>query len=337
MKEKDTLWPMVGIFVRGAFVILGLMFALSALVMIFHGNVFSWDLIRKDFKMIFYISLVILLLLFLAIMVMAVFRVQTTPSNGQSMLIKDNTLRYETRDQKGRKKKVTFSIRNIDAYLDRYGKMRIIDGMELEKKNSGERSSLNNLTVPRKGKKITLNELNQSEPEEYVRICRFLESLSSYDTDKLYWHMNTYIAKEELILNADKVSEEIKTATYLIKDDQILDETLAVREGIEKIKERIEADGSSDKLRKLFDHYLPMLKSILEEYGRLESRDEDRRELIESKNKLMLTFGHVRQAIDSLSETDSKEDFEKLEAAVNDVAYLLKAQTAEKADKQGLK
>ena len=30
-------------------------------------------------------------------------------------------------------------------------------------------------------------------------------------------------------------------------------------------------------------------------------------------------------------------DFEKLEAAVNDVAYLLKAQTAEKADKQGLK
>ena len=95
MKEKDTLWPMVGIFVRGAFVILGLMFVLSALVMIFNKGAFSLNLIRRDFKMIFYISLVILLLLFLAIMVMAVFRVQTTPSNGQSMLIKDNTLRYE--------------------------------------------------------------------------------------------------------------------------------------------------------------------------------------------------------------------------------------------------
>ena len=334
MKEKDTLWPMVGIFVRGAFVILGLMFALSALVMIFNGGAFSWDLIRKDFKMVFYISLVILLLLFLAIMVMAVFRVQSTPSSGQSMLLKDNTLRYETRDEKGRKKRVTFSIRNIDAYLDRYGKMRIIDGMELAKKDSANRSNLNNLCVLRNGKKITLNELNQDRPEEYVRVCRFLESLSSYDTEKLYWHMNTYIAKEELILNADGISQELKILERSVKDEQILEQIDLVREGLEGIKKRIEADGSSDKLRKLFDHYLPMLKSILEEYSRLESKDEERKELNESKNKLMLTFEYVRQAIDSLSETDSKEDFEKLEAAVNDVAYLLKTQNAEKADKQ---
>ena len=334
MKEKDTLWPMVGIFVRGAFVILGLMFVLSALVMIFNGGAFSWDLIRKDFKMVFYISLVILLLLFLAIMVMAVFRVQTTPSSGQSMLLKDNTLRYETRDEKGRKKRVTFSIKNIDAYLDRYGKMRIIDGMELAKKDSANRSNLNNLCVLRNGKKITLNELNQDRPEEYVRVCRFLESLSSYDTEKLYWHMNTYIAKEELILNADGISQELKILERSVKDEQILEQIDLVREGLEGIKKRIEADGSSDKLRKLFDHYLPMLKSILEEYSRLESKDEERKELNESKNKLMLTFEYVRQAIDSLSKTDSKEDFEKLEAAVNDVAYLLKTQNAEKADKQ---
>jgi|GEM_PF-1961753 len=334
MKEKDTLWPMVGIFVRGAFVILGLMFALSALVMIFNEGAFSWDLIRKDFKMVFYISLVILLLLFLAIMVMAVFRVQTTPSSGQSMLLKDNTLRYETRDEKGRKKRVTFSIRNIDAYLDRYGKMRIIDGMELVKKDSANRSNLNNLCVLRNGKKITLNELNQTEPEEYLRVCRFLESLSSYDTDKLYWHMNTYIAKEELILNADGISQELKILERSVKDEQILEQIDLVREGLEGIKKRIEVDGSSDKMRKLFDHYLPMLKSILEEYSRLESKDEERKELNESKNKLMLTFEYVRQAIDSLSKTDSKEDFEKLEAAVNDVAYLLKTQNAEKADKQ---
>jgi len=325
---------MVGIFVRGAFVILGLMFALSALVMIFNEGAFSWDLIRKDFKMVFYISLVILLLLFLAIMVMAVFRVQTTPSSGQSMLLKDNTLRYETRDEKGRKKRVTFSIRNIDAYLDRYGKMRIIDGMELVKKDSANRSNLNNLCVLRNGKKITLNELNQTEPEEYLRVCRFLESLSSYDTDKLYWHMNTYIAKEELILNADGISQELKILERSVKDEQILEQIDLVREGLEGIKKRIEVDGSSDKMRKLFDHYLPMLKSILEEYSRLESKDEERKELNESKNKLMLTFEYVRQAIDSLSKTDSKEDFEKLEAAVNDVAYLLKTQNAEKADKQ---
>ena len=334
MKEKDTLWPMVGIFVRGAFVILGLMFALSALVMIFNGGAFSWDLIRKDFKMVFYISLVILLLLFLAIMVMAVFRVQSTPSSGQSMLLKDNTLRYETRDEKGRKKRVTFSIKNIDVYLDRYGKIRIIDGMELAKKDSANRSNLNNLCVLRNGKKITLNELNQTEPEEYLRVCRFLESLSSYDTEKLYWHMNTYIAKEELILNADGISQELKILERSVKDEQILEQIDLAREGLEGIKKRIEADGSSDKLRKLFDHYLPMLKSILEEYSRLESKDEERKELNESKNKLMLTFEYVRQAIDSLSETDSKEDFEKLEAAVNDVAYLLKTQNAEKADKQ---
>lgn len=334
MKEKDTLWPMVGIFVRGAFVILGLMFALSALVMIFNGGAFSWDLIRKDFKMVFYISLVILLLLFLAIMVMAVFRVQTTPSSGQSMLLKDNTLRYETRDEKGRKKRVTFSIKNIDAYLDRYEKMRIIDGMELTKKDSANRSNLNNLCVLRNGKKITLNELNQTEPEEYLRVCRFLESLSSYDTDKLYWHMNTYIAKEELILNADGISQELKILERSVKDEQILEQIDLVREGLEGIKKRIEADGSSDKLRKLFDHYLPMLKSILEEYSRLESKDEERKELNESKNKLMLTFEYINQAIDSLSKIDSKEDFEKLEAAVNDVAYLLKTQNAEKADKQ---
>ena len=325
---------MVGIFVRGAFVILGLMFALSALVMIFNEGAFSWDLIRKDFKMVFYISLVILLLLFLAIMVMAVFRVQTTPSSGQSMLLKDNTLRYETRDEKGRKKRVTFSIRNIDAYLDRYGKMRIIDGMELVKKDSANRSNLNNLCVLRNGKKITLNELNQTEPEEYLRVCRFLESLSSYDTDKLYWHMNTYIAKEELILNADGISQELKILERSVKDEQILEQIDLVREGLEGIKKRIEVDGSSDKLRKLFDHYLPMLKSILEEYSRLESKDEERKELNESKNKLMLTFEYIDQAIDSLSKTDSKEDFEKLEAAVNDVAYLLKTQNAEKADKQ---
>ncbi len=330
-KEKDTLWPMLGIFLRGTLVILGLMLGMTALISLFSGRTFSADAIWKDFKMIFILSLIVLLILFLVIMIMTVFRVQTTPATGSSVILKDNTLRYETRDENGKKKRVTFSIRTIDRYLDRYGKMRIIDGMELEKRNSGSKSNLNNLLVNRDGKKISLNELNETDPKEYLRVCRFLESISSYDQDKLYWHLNTAIAKEEVILKGDELFDQLREAGKGIRDEQITDSIVLIQRDIEGLKARIEADGSSDKIRKLYDHYLPMLLGILKEYGRLEESDGDRKDLADSKNKLMLTFGYVDQAIVSLSETDSKEDFEKLEAAVNDVAMVLKTQ--ERAEK----
>ena len=322
---------MLGVFLRGTLVILGLLLGMTALISMFSGRTFSADAVWKDFKMIFILSLVVLLLLFIAIMVLVIFKADTTPATGKSVILKDNTLRYETKDEKGRKKRVTFSIKNIDQYLDQYGKMRIIDGMELEKRNSGSRSNLNNLLVSRDGKKISLNELNAQDPKEYLRVCRFLESISSYDKDKPYWHLNSAISREEVVLKADEISDKLKDIGKLIMDEEVTDNIDRIRYDIEGLKTRIEADGSSDKIRKLCDHYLPMLMGILREYERLEESDGDRKDLTDSKNKLMLTFDYVDQAIVSLSETDSKEDFEKLEAAVNDVAMILKTQ--EKAEK----
>ena len=105
-----------------------------------------------------------------------------------------------------------------------------------------------------------------------------------------------------------------------MKDEELRNK---IRELREKILNFGQIDESSDKVRKLYDHYLPMLKGIIEDYIRVEGHDESLVTTASSRKQLSDTLDLISSAFDSLSK-DTEDLLDEDQSEVHNLNEVLK-------------
>ena len=240
------------------------------------------------------------------------------PVSNRSTLIKDNTLRYEKKDENGRKKKVSFSIANIDEYLSKYSELYVVRNARLYKSDKKAKANANTLMVSLdNGKTMSMRQLNNSDPELYNEICALLDRIKDKDSIDLSFRMRKYAAEEDLILAGRKSAKELKDLSKRIKNKEIRERINTLCGQIYEFEDNV--IDHADRVRKLYDHYLPMLEEIVENYITMEGHDAKIVNISDSRSRLSDTLTLLSGAFASLEKGEQSEDLDQLDADVQKV------------------
>ena len=295
------------LFMAGLLMILALLTSGKTGISIFDGQIMSL------LTTILVMSLVILGVLGLGVFTAALFMGKNAPAGGRSTLIKDNTLKYEVKDEKGRKYKKTIDIKKIDDFLSQYTELYMIKDTRLHKQDRKGKSNANTLivTLP-DNSEVTMRKLNSDDPELYDQICAFLDRIKDKDAINLSFRMRTYAAQEDLRIQGKEAVASLKSLRRQLSDQEVrerIDQTVSrISEGEAKIED------NTDRMRRLYDHYLPMLSGIISDFITLESHDGKIVNISQAKNQLLETVDLINAAFDSIG--NKEESFEELEASV---------------------
>ena len=312
----------LSVFIKGAFFMMTLVLILGLLTSMKTGiSMFNKE-IMSILTTILVISLVILGLLVLGLITAALLMGKNATVSGRSTLIKDNTLKYEVLDERGRKRKKQIDIRKIDDFLSQYSELYMVKDTRMHKEDKKGKSNAATLivTLP-DGSEATLKKLNSDDPDLYNQICAFLDKIKDKDVINLSFRMRTYAAQEDLKIKGNEAITSLKSLRRKVSDKQIKEKIDVTVDKIKDCESKI--DDNVDRLRRLYDHYLPMLSGIISDFITLESHDKKIVNISQAKNQLIDTFDLINAAFDSF---DKKEEtYEQLEATVQTAnAYLSK-------------
>lgn len=259
---------------------------------------------------------------FVGLFLVAIAFGNSNPSNQSSILVKDNTLKYERKDKNGKNSKRSFSLKQLNKYLLKHKEIAIIDNLTLTKQYTDRPSNANNLILKnQKGESFSLKELYNEDPHKYNRVCNFLEKIADKDDLELDFRLRRYVNDYNNLTLLEENIIDFKELYKNTSDKDIKDKILKTVDELNECEEKIESIEKDDQLRKLNTYYLKMLKQIVEEYETLKKQDENSKETIQSKEKLIYVFDLINPIFDSLYDKQ-ENNFDKLEAEVSSLQQL---------------
>ena len=326
-KERYPAWFRL-IFSAGAvlFAILLVLFVLTSLLT---GISMSLPSIIGLFGQLFAISIYVLFALILFGLFMAFLTIKRNPSVSNSMVVRDNYLKYDTIDKDGRKRKKTVSLANINDYLMEHGSMNIIEGLTLSKEGKEAKASIRNLFVGAEEKKISLAELYNQDPDSYNRIAAFLDHISVRDKIALEFHLHTYVFQQDMLEKGTEMQQELKRLQHSIQDEEVRNRIRETLKQLETAEKQLDSAADNDRLRKLYTYYMPMLIEIIGSYSQLDSHEEAGSGKAKSRAQLMQTFDLIEAAFASLIQKEN-DDSDLLEAASESMEQLLETRNGHK-------
>ena len=194
-------------------------------------------------------------------------------------------------------------------------------------------ASLSSLDVYRNNTYIcSLNDYQRRYPESYSAIINDLYSIQAnsplqaevFDAEVVE---NPQPKKEETVKkekNAQYFIEEITSLNNDIPDEEIsngLYETTSLLKQVQTLESKF--PNSKDKLKKLYEYYLPILINILNQYRNLQYAKTDP-SYEETKNKLIRTIHLINDAMAKIISSMTDEDFINLSADISTLEAVLK-------------
>ena len=194
-------------------------------------------------------------------------------------------------------------------------------------------ASLSSLDVYRNNTYIcSLNEYQRRYPESYSAIINDLYSTQAnsplqaevFDAEVVE---NPQPKKEETVKkekNAQYFIEEITCLNNDIPDEEIsngLYETASLLKQVQTLESKF--PNSKDKLKKLYEYYLPILINILNQYRNLQYAKTDP-SYEDTKNKLIRTIHLINDAMAKIISSMTDEDFINLSADISTLEAVLK-------------
>jgi len=243
-------------------------------------------------------------------------------TNNSSILIKDNSLRYEKKDRNGKKSKRSFSLTQLDKYLRKHKEIDIIDNLILYKKDNDKASNANNLHLKdENGKTYSLKELANQDINKFNEVCGFLEKISDKDDLELDFRLRRYVSEYNNLILINQNIENLKQLYNKETDIEIKEKTKETINKLDECKEKINIIQKDEQLRKLNDYYIKMLIEIIENYEILNKQDNNSVQTIQSKEKIISIFNLINPVFDSLY-LKEENVFDNLEAQVNSLQDL---------------
>lgn len=243
-------------------------------------------------------------------------------TNNSSILIKDNSLRYEKIDRNGKKNKRSFSLTQLDKYLRKHKEIDIIDNLILYKKDIDKASNANNLHLKdENGKTYSLKDLANQDINKFNEVCGFLEKISDKDDLELDFRLRKYVSEYNNLILINQNIKNLKQLYNKETDIEIKEKTKETINKLDECKEKINIIQKDEQLRKLNDYYIKMLIEIIENYEILNKQDNNSVQTIQSKEKIISIFNLINPVFDSLY-LKEENVFDNLEAQVNSLQDL---------------
>ena len=331
MKNNETNY-ILGIFAIGMFVIFVLILILALFTSLYTGISMYNPNIYSGLSEIYKMSFVILAVLFLFIGLMLSYF--TKNSKKQSIVSKDNTLKYD--DPNNNRNKILIDLTNIDEYLNKHKQMIIIDDLILTKNDYRKLSSYSNLLIVdnKNNKEYRIGDLYSKNSKKYNKICAFLDKISNLSSEEIYWHLKNIISNDIIINNGNDLIDKLRIIRSNIEDEEIKGYLSNIINSTNKTQTYLDNVSSNEKIRRLYDNYLPMLIKICENYEILEHDQTDVDSLRKSKDNLIETFNMINSAYSSIF-NEKELNFDSLDSEVKYMDEVLLKQVKEV--KNGLK
>ncbi len=200
-------------------------------------------------------------------------------------------------------------------------------------------ASLASLDVYRDNSYVcSLNDFGRRYPDSYNEILSELVRMSQQGRAEEVIDVEAHEAKEEVkpqpteapkqepkkeVKAAQEYIEQISRLNDDIPDEGIsngLFETCALLKQIQTLEEKFPA--SKDKLKKLYDYYLPILVRILKQYDNLQAAQTDP-SYEETKEKLNRTIRLINDAMKTIISSLTDQDFINLAADISTLEAVL--------------
>ena len=283
-----------------------------------------------------------LLPLFLIIAVVVAIAMASVSSYKKQDSFTQNFSNFTTYKRKGsyqRSESESSKLAKINMYLRKYFRTRnsvtVIDNIELRLREE-KFASLASLDVYRNNSLIcSFNDYQRRYPESYSAIIEDLLRLSNnapiqdevFDAEVVENSQQQEQPKQNTTKqtkNSQYYIDEINGLNNDIPDEEIsngLYETCSLLKQIQTLEEKF--PNSKDKLKKLYEYYLPILTKILKQYRDLQYAKTDP-SYEETKNKLTRTIHLINDAMSKIISSMTDEDFINLSADISTLEAVLK-------------
>lgn len=283
-----------------------------------------------------------LLPLFLIIAVVIAIAMASVSSYKKQDSFTQNFSNFTTYKRNGsyqRSESESSKLAKINMYLRKYFRTRnsvtVIDNIELRLREE-KFASLASLDVYRNNSLIcSFNDYQRRYPESYSAIIEDLLRLSNnapiqdevFDAEVVENPQQQEQPKQNTTKqtkNSQYYIDEINGLNNDIPDEEIsngLYETCSLLKQIQTLEEKF--PNSKDKLKKLYEYYLPILTKILKQYRNLQYAKTDP-SYEETKNKLTRTIHLINDAMSKIISSMTDEDFINLSADISTLEAVLK-------------
>ena len=283
-----------------------------------------------------------LLPLFLIIAVVVAIAMASVSSYKKQDSFTQNFSNFTTYKRNGsyqRSESESSKLAKINMYLRKYFRTRnsvtVIDNIELRLREE-KFASLASLDVYRNNSLIcSFNDYQRRYPESYSAIIEDLLRLSNnapiqdevFDAEVVENPQQQEQPKQNTAKqtkNSQYYIDEINGLNNDIPDEEIsngLYETCSLLKQIQTLEEKF--PNSKDKLKKLYEYYLPILTKILKQYRNLQYAKTDP-SYEETKNKLTRTIHLINDAMSKIISSMTDEDFINLSADISTLEAVLK-------------
>ncbi len=245
---------------------------------------------------------------------------------------------YKRKEHYQRSETESSKVAKINIYLRKYFRTRksvnVVDSVELRLRDE-QYASLSSLDVYRNNAYIcSFNDYHRRYPESYQAILNDLLRLVSnapiqdevIDAEVVENPQPKQQEKPKTSSNnaAQSFIDEINHLNNDIPDEEIsngLYETCALLKQIQTLEEKF--PNSKDKLKKLYEYYLPILTKILKQYRNLQYAKTDSA-YEETREKLTKTIHLINDAMGKIISSMTDEDFINLSADISTLEAVLK-------------
>ncbi len=258
------------------------------------------------------------------------YRNQDTSQNNSRFTTYKRTGHYQRAESDSSK------LAKINMYLRKYFRTRnsvtVVDNIELRLREE-KFASLASLDVYRNNSLIcSFNDYQRRYPESYKQVIEDLLRLSNnapieddvIDAEVVENPQQQAQPQQTKSKDSQYYIDEINGLNNDIPDEEIsngLYETCSLLKQIQTLEEKF--PNSKDKLKKLYEYYLPILTKILKQYRNLQYAKTDP-SYQDTKDKLTRTIHLINDAMTKIISSMTDEDFINLSADISTLEAVLK-------------
>ena len=228
------------------------------------------------------------------------------------------------------KKFVSNQERNqIDTKLNEYFKtnykLPICADLALVTKN-GHYSSFEDLYIAKNGETIlSLDEYGDLYPRTYNDVLRLLKAFCKQKEAVLKAEIiSPKIKESEKLSDAEKYIEKINYLNNSIPQEEISNGLNQTCDLLRQIDVGAKESKVDSKIDRLYDYYLPILISILDNYKSLLVVSHESQEFKDCEAQLIKTILLINEALKTINETMHEDDYMHLAADITTLQSLLK-------------
>lgn len=215
--------------------------------------------------------------------------------------------------------------KKLSTYFQKNIKLPIVDGIALTTKN-GNYTVIEDLYISMADELVlSIDEFKNYYPDMYTRICELLLAFAKQsdevtspvvETPKVEPKVADISESQKYIdkinaLNIDIPNEEVKNGLY---------QTSALLKQIDLYADKEDAD----KLKKLYEYYLPILTKILENYKELGKFGAGSEEFKKNEVQLIKTIVLINEALKEMNKSLHEDDYMNLSADITTLQSILK-------------